>query len=54
MQKFMEMTQPLKNVFAKKARSLRGVPLSELEQRLKRTQDLMEEAQLDCLLLSTE
>lgn len=38
----------------KKGKSLRGVPVPELEARLSKAQALMEEAQLDSILLTTE
>lgn len=51
---FMRRVTSLRAAFAKRARSLRGVPASELQQRLERAQALMDKAELDCLLVTTE
>lgn len=51
---FRRQVTDLTSALVRKGKSLRGVPTSELEARLAKAQVLMEEAQLDSILLSTE
>lgn len=54
MESFMRMTQPLRSAMLQRGRELRGVPASELEERLKQAQDMMQTKEIDCMLLTTE
>ena len=54
MEQFQRRITPLRKNLASRAKLLRGVPESELAQRFSKAQDLMQEQNIDCIVLTTE